>query len=171
MVQGILGAGNRPRKQTKNTVRERKDETDRQTDRQTDLWDEKDQRRFFYREISHGGETEPAHAENENTVYMYVLYQYVCMYKGPYIFIFSTDTKSIPYLCLFTEIALSSFMKIRCLFFRNSQNTPVDEWVNNPIFVVNQLSHGPILVLEDVNISFFLSFFLSETSQQSHTPF
>ena len=29
-----------------------------------------------------------------------------------------------------------------------------------PIFVVNQLSHGPILVLEDVNISFFLSFSL-----------
>ena len=30
-----------------------------------------------------------------------------------------------------------------------------------PIFVVNHLSHGPILALEDVNISFFLSFFLS----------
>ena len=27
-----------------------------------------------------------------------------------------------------------------------------------PIFIVNQLSHGPMLVLEDVNISFFLSF-------------
>ena len=29
-----------------------------------------------------------------------------------------------------------------------------------PIFVVNQLSHGPILVLEHFNISSFLSFFL-----------
>ena len=33
----------------------------------------------------------------------------------------------------------------------------LDEWVNTPFFVVNQLSHGRILVLEDVNISFFLS--------------
>ena len=32
-------------------------------------------------------------------------------------------------------------------------------WVNIPF--VNHLSHGPILALEDVNISFFLSFFLS----------
>ena len=36
-----------------------------------------------------------------------------------------------------------------------------------PIFVVNHLSHGPILALEDVNISFFLS--LSLSIQQLHT--
>mgnify|MGYP007051830345 CR=1 FL=1 len=32
-----------------------------------------------------------------------------------------------------------------------------------PIFIVNQLSHGPILALEDVNISFFLSLSLTHT--------
>ena len=36
-----------------------------------------------------------------------------------------------------------------------------------PIFIVNQLSHGPILTL-GVNISFFLSFFLSFS--QSFSP-
>ena len=34
-------------------------------------------------------------------------------------------------------------------------------WANIPFFVVNHLSHGPILALEDINISFFLAFFLS----------
>ena len=32
-----------------------------------------------------------------------------------------------------------------------------------PIFVVNQLSHGPNLVLEDINISFFLSLSITHT--------
>ena len=32
-----------------------------------------------------------------------------------------------------------------------------------PFFVVNRLSHGPNLALEDVNISFFLSFFQPPT--------
>ena len=39
-----------------------------------------------------------------------------------------------------------------------------------PIFIVNQLSQGPILALEYVNISFFLPFFLSHfvVHQLSH---
>ena len=38
-------------------------------------------------------------------------------------------------------------------------------WVNIPF--VNDLSHGPILALEDVNISFFISFFLYRLSSIS----
>ena len=42
-----------------------------------------------------------------------------------------------------------------------------DAWVNIPF--VNHLSHGPILALEDVNISFFLSLSLSLTHTHTHT--
>ena len=34
-----------------------------------------------------------------------------------------------------------------------------DDWINTH-FVVNQLSHGPISALEDVNISFFLRVYI-----------
>ena len=45
-------------------------------------------------------------------------------------------------------------------FHKSLSYLSYDDWINTH-FVVNQLSHGPILALEDVNISFFLSFSLS----------
>ena len=52
--------------------------------------------------------------------------------------------------CLISKLSLNSIFILVLLF---------DAWVNIPF--VNHLSHGPILALEDVNISFFLFFSLS----------
>ena len=55
------------------------------------------------------------------------------------------------FIILLELFSLNSILSYVYLFFT------LDEWVNIPFFVVNHLSHGPVLALEDVNISIYLS--------------
>ena len=81
--------------------------------------------------------------------------------NGPCIFIISRNAPCIfstsPFYFLLFSFLFFSFLFFSFIFFYFILFS--FRWMGKyPIFVVNQLSHGPILALEDDKISFFLSF-------------